>query len=176
MACRRTSRAVWLGAMLLAFVAHARVGDSMKQSDVRYGGAGQEIENAEAFILQGAKNVVYHHGDWIITAAFINENTVRIRYEKASQQTRTQLTKEDVAEILQAEDADGWNAFDESAQKAGKAYAGEGHPPPMLRSASGLMARYQVFKVTVENPTAIRHDSGLNPQLKRVSTRKRVAL
>ena len=177
MACTG-ARTVWLGAALLAAaVAQARVGDSLKQSEVRYGGAGQAVEDLDARILRSAQNVVYHHGDWMITAAYINEVTVRIRYEKAAaQQPHVQLTKTDVAEILQAEDAGGWHALNESTQKDGKAYTGEGHPPPVLRSAGGLLARYQVFKVTVENPAAVRHDAGLNPQQKRLPVSKRVAL
>lgn len=177
MACTG-ARTVWLGAALLAAaVAQARVGDSLKQSEVRYGGAGKPVEDVGALILKSAQNVVYRHGDWLITAAYINEVTVRIRYEKTSaQQPHVQLNKTDVAEILQAEDAGGWHAWDESTQKAGKAYTGEGHPPPVLRSASGLIARYQVFKVTVENPAAARHDAGLNPQQKHLPVLKRVAL
>jgi len=168
---------VLLGALWAAAFAHARVGEDLKQSEARYGGPGQQLQDVEAFILKNAQNVVYHHGDWIITAAYVNGATVRIQYEKtAEQQPRARLLKEDVAEILAAEDAGGWNAFDEKAQKDGKAYTGERYPPPVLRSVSGLTARYGVFRVTVENPAATRYEAGLNPQQKRLPARKRVEL
>ena len=164
-------------AVLAAMMAHARVGESVKQSEARYGGAGQELQDTEAFILKNAQNVVYRHGDWIITAAYANDVTVRIQYEKVSaQQPHAQLQREDVAEILEAEDAGGWTAFNELSQKAGKAYTGASHPPAVMKSASGLTARYQVFKVIVESPAAARHEAGLNPQQKRLPAGRRVAL
>ena len=173
----RRAGTLWLGALAAAFAAHARVGDSLTQAEARYGGPGQELQSPEALILKNARNVAYRHGDWVITAAYLNGVTARIQYEKtAAQQPRARLDKEDVAEILEAEDAGGWTAFDEKAQKAGRAYAGERHPPPVLRSASGLTARYRVFSVTVENPAAARHEAGLSPQQKRAAPRTRVAL
>ena len=145
--------------------AQARVGESVKQSEVRYGGAGTELDDAEHMILANARNIVYYHGDWIITAASVNDVTLRIRYEKAAfENSRTLLSKEDVQEILDAEDAEGWTVFNERTRRAGKAYTGESHPPPMLKSASGLTARYRVFSVVVDNPQAARHEAGLLPQ------------
>ena len=172
----QTKLACLIGVFLAPFCLQARVGESLKQSEERYG-AGQELQDAETFILKNARNLVYHHGDWIITAAYLNGVTARIRYEKTgTQQPRAQLDKEDMAEILEAEDAGAWNVFNEATQKPGKAYAGATHPPPVLRSASGLTARYQVFKVTVEREDALRHEKGLTPQQKRLPAQKRVAL
>ncbi|MGI6391240.1 MAG: hypothetical protein ACOX7Q_13795 [Kiritimatiellia bacterium] len=167
-------------ACLLSVVcaAQARVGESVKQSEARYGGAGTELDDAEHMILANARNIVYYHGDWIITAASVNDVTLRIRYEKATfENSRTRLSKEDVQEILEAEDAEGWTAFNERTRKTGKAYTGKGHPPPMLKSASGLTARYRVFSVIVDNPQAARHEAGLLPQQPvRRSAGQRVAL
>ena len=165
---------MWL--ILAPLLLQARVGESPKQSEARYG-AGQELQDAETFILKNARNVVYSHGDWIITAGYLNDVTVRIQYEKtAMQQPRAQLHKQDVAEIIEAEDAGGWSVFNEVTQKSGKAYTGAAHPPPVLRSASGLTARYQVFKVTVEREASVRHEKNLTPQQKRKPAPKRVAL
>lgn len=168
----------WLVAMTTVFMAQARVGETLKQSEERYGGTGQELQDVEAFILKNARNVVYLHGDWIITVAYVNDVTMRIQYEKVplQQQPQARLSKEDVAEILKAEDAGGWSALNEQSQKTGKAYVAERYPPPSLRSASGLMARYRVFQMTVESAAAARYEAGLNPQLLRTPSRKRVAL
>lgn len=169
---------IWGLALLWATsVAHARVGESVKQSEARYGGPGKEVADAGSIVLGNARNVVYRHGDWIITAAYVDDVTLRIRYEKvAEQQPRARLSKEDVAEIIEAEDSGGWSVFNERSQKAGKAYTGEGYPPPALQSALGLMARYRVFSVTVESPAAARHEVGINPQQVLAPVRKRVAL
>ena len=179
MTLRVRHKLLMCAAVLAASGAQARVGETLAQSEARYGGPGQEVRDADALILKNAKNVVYNHGDWIITAAFINDVTARIQYEKAGPQlqARQKLGREEVAEIIEAEDARGWTVFNETTQKAGKPYAGEGHPPPVLRSASGLTARYRVFSVVVESPSAARHESGLTTQqkLKPVS-RTRVAL
>lgn len=158
--------------------AQARVGESVKQSEVRYGGAGTELNDAESMILVNARNIVYYHGDWVITAASVNDVTLRIRYEKAaSDNSRLRLSKEDVQEILEAEDAEGWTVFNEKTRRAGKAYTGESHPPPMMKSASGLTARYRVFSVVVDSPQAVRHEAGLMPQRPvRRSAGRRVAL
>jgi len=165
---------MWL--VLAPLLLQARVGENLKQSEARYG-TGQELQDAETFILKNARNVVYYHGDWIITAGYLNDVTVRIQYEKtAAQQPRAQLNKQDVAEILEAEDAGGWTVFNEALQKSGKAYTGTAHPPPVLRSASGLTARYQVFKVTVEREESLRHEKNLTPQQKRMPAKKRVSL
>lgn len=166
-------------AVLVAAGARARVGETLAQSDARYGGPGQEIRTADELILKNAKNVVYNHGDWIITAAFLNDVTARIQYEKrgGEQQARQKLGRGDVAEIIEAEDALGWAVFNEVTQKAGKPYVGDGHPPPVLRSSSGLTARYRVFSVVVESPSATRHEAGLTTQQKiKPPSRSRVAL
>jgi len=138
----------------------ARVGESVRQSEARYG-VGQELEDPDDLILKQADNVVYRHGDWVITAAFLNGAAVRLRYERVgAQQPRAQLTRADVAEILEAEDAAGWSVYNEETRQAGKAYTGKTHPPPVLRSVSGLTARYKVFSVTVEREEALRHEKG----------------
>ena len=173
----QTKLACLIGVFLAPFCLQARTGETLKQSEERYG-AGQELQDAKTLILKNARNLVYHHGDWIITAAYLNGVTVRIRYEKTgTQQPRAQLNKEDVAEILEAEDAGAWNVFNEATQKPGKSYTGVTHPPPVLRSASGLTARYQVFSVTVEREDALRHEKGLSPK-QRLSPalKRRVAL
>lgn len=165
-----------MGLLLVPLLLEARVGENTKQSEARYG-AGQVLQDADTFVLQNARNIVYRHGDWIITAGYLNDVTVRIQYEKtAPQQLRAQLGKQDVAEIIEAEDAGGWSVFNEPTQKSGKAYTGATHPPPVLRSASGLFARYQVFKVTVEREESVRHEKKLTPQQKRLPAPKRVAL
>jgi hypothetical protein len=166
-----------VAALLAACAAHARVGESLKQSEARYGGPGKELEDDGAFILKNARNVAYRHGDWIITAAYVNDVTLRIQYEKVGgQQPRARLGKEEVAEIMEAEDAGGWIVFNEQTQKSGKAYTGESYPPPVMRSASGLTARYRVFSVTVESPAAARHEAGFGPRHLRTPVPARVAL
>ncbi|HOE60147.1 MAG TPA: hypothetical protein P5125_01765 [Kiritimatiellia bacterium] len=146
--------------VLAPLLLQARVGENLKQSETRYG-TGEELQDAETFILKNARNVVYFHGDWIITAGYLNNVTARIQYEKAGlRQPRAQLTREDVAEILEAEDAAGWSAYNEETRQAGKAYTGKTHPPPVLRSVSGLTARYKVFSVTVEREEASHHEKG----------------
>ena len=50
--------------------------------------------------------------------------------------------------------------YNEETRQAGKAYTGKTHPPPVLRSVSGLTARYKVFSVTVEREEASRHEKG----------------
>ena len=162
----------------VACAAQARVGESVTQSETRYGGAGEEQNDAARMILANARNIVYRHGDWIITAAIVNDVTLRIQYEKAAVgQSRARLTKEDVKEILEAEDAGGWMVFNEQTRQTGKAYAGESHPPPAMKSASGLTGRYRVFSVAVDHPQAVRHEAGLLPQQPiRRPAAKRVAL
>jgi len=161
-----------------ACAAKARVGESVAQSETRYGGAGEEQDDAARMILANARNIVYRHGDWVITAATVNDVTLRIQYEKAAtRQSRTRLTKEDVKEILEAEDAGGWTVFNEQTRQTGKIYIGESHPPPAMKSASGLTARYRVFSVVVDHPQAVRHEAGLLPQQEvRRPAGRRVAL
>lgn len=176
MACFKF-QTVCLAISLTACFVQARVGETQKQNEARYGGAGQELQDPGTLILKQAQNVVYHHGDWIITAAYVNHVTVRICYEKTGTEIpRVRLQREDVSEILEAEDAGGWTTFNETTQKAGKAYAEDRYPPPVLRSATGLLARYQVFRVTVEDPAAVHEDKALSPLQKRQSLKKRVAL
>jgi len=160
----RMAAAFLLGA---SCVAQARVGESVKQNEARYGGTGKDLDDAKRMILPNARNIVYYHGDWIITTAIVNDMTLRIQYEKAGvgpSPSRARLTKEDVKEILDAEDAGGWTVFNEQSRQTGKAYTGETHPPPAMKSASGLIARYRVFSVVVDHPQAARHEAGLLPQ------------
>jgi hypothetical protein len=143
-----------------ACAAQARVGESVKQSETRYGGAGEEQGDAACMILANARNIVYHHGDWVITAAIVNDVTLRIQYEKvATRQSRTRLTKEDVKEILEAEDAEGWTVFNEQTRRPAR-------PTPRKSPATGgevgfrPTARYRVFSVVVDHPQAVRHEAG----------------
>ena len=172
---------LFLLAILPLLSVQARLGESIEQSGARYG-VGQEIEDPDQMILKNTLNMIYQHGDWIITVAFLNNVAVRISYELLGlQQARTKLEREDVLEILEAEDPNGWHGYQELGNESGKAYTGEHYPPPVLRSARGLTAYYRVFQVIVEQEAAVRHERGaapVAPKLRRpaVQGRRRVAL
>jgi hypothetical protein len=87
---------------------HARLHESPSEAKARYGAPVKESSVIMAPLLNGTKELRYHHKGWRIRSAFINNQTASISYMKLARQSTPEavLQNDEITAILKAESDD----------------------------------------------------------------------
>lgn len=86
-------------------LAHARINETPSEAKARYGAPVYESSVVMLPLLQGTKELRYHHNGWRIRSAFINNKTAIISYMKLARQSTPDavLQNDEIQAILKAE-------------------------------------------------------------------------
>lgn len=151
--------------LLLPIQAHARLGDSIQQSQKRYGKPITTAANKINPLMKDARDESFKYKGWIIRSAFINKHAVRIRYSKESKPDSSPMLQDyEVAAILKAESHGGtWerlrkkSLLEEAFFKTNHPNKSFVHAKASWRNTNGCIAYTPIgMGLYVESPDAAR--------------------
>lgn len=99
----RISFILTLTLLIIPAIASARLGESQRDNQARYGNLVKDNYTISPF-LRGAINETYHFQGWNIKVGYLNGRAVRIAYSKLPQKdVSPQMKDDEIAAVLQAE-------------------------------------------------------------------------
>jgi hypothetical protein len=96
----------------IAPMAHARLGESETQSEIRYGAAVETMSYQSQRLLEGAVERTYVYQGWRIRAAFLKGKAVRLAYTKEHRaDSASNIQPDEAKAVLEGERGSGeWKA------------------------------------------------------------------